>query len=105
MGELSSQAQEQRLIKHFQELEFKPFEFHGYLGKRRIVSFGWRYDYATERLAKAGAVPPFLLLFPERAAEVASVAAEDLPQALITEYQAGAGIGWHRDKAAFGEVL
>jgi len=25
-------------------LPFKPFEFHGYLGKRRIVSFGWRSD-------------------------------------------------------------
>jgi len=24
---------------------------------------------------------------------------------LVTEYGAGAGIGWHRDKAVFGEVV
>jgi alkylated DNA repair dioxygenase AlkB len=24
---------------------------------------------------------------------------------LVSEYAAGAGIGWHRDKAVFGEVL
>jgi alkylated DNA repair dioxygenase AlkB len=28
-----------------------------------------------------------------------------LQQALVTEYHAGAGIGWHRDKAVFGEVV
>jgi hypothetical protein len=26
---------------------FKPFAFHGYLGNRRVVSFGWRYDYGA----------------------------------------------------------
>ena len=35
MEELISHAQEQQLVHHFQELEFKPFEFHGFLGKRR----------------------------------------------------------------------
>jgi hypothetical protein len=43
--ELFSRTQERRLLDQFQELEFKPFEFHGFLGKRRIVSFGWRYDF------------------------------------------------------------
>jgi alkylated DNA repair dioxygenase AlkB len=28
-----------------------------------------------------------------------------LQQVLVTEYDAGAGIGWHRDKAVFGEVV
>ena len=26
-------------------------------------------------------------------------------QALLTQYQPGASIGWHRDKAVFGEVI
>ncbi len=29
----------------------------------------------------------------------------DLQHALITEYSPGAAIGWHRDKAVFGEVV
>ena len=29
----------------------------------------------------------------------------ELQHVLVTEYGAGAGIGWHRDKAVFGEVV
>ena len=31
--------------------------------------------------------------------------ADDFRQALINEYRPGAGIGWHRDKAQFDEVV
>ncbi|HYO90767.1 MAG TPA: alpha-ketoglutarate-dependent dioxygenase AlkB, partial [Pyrinomonadaceae bacterium] len=30
---------------------------------------------------------------------------EELQHVLVTEYGPGAGIGWHRDKAVFGEVV
>ena len=52
VGELISHAVEKDLVNHLQELEFKPFEFHGFLGKRRIVSFGWRYDFGGGGLQK-----------------------------------------------------
>jgi hypothetical protein len=26
-------------------LPFREFEFHGFTGKRRTVSYGWRYDF------------------------------------------------------------
>jgi hypothetical protein len=48
-----SSAEEQALLKRLEELPFKPFEFHGYLGKRRMVSFGWRYDYDGKTLPTA----------------------------------------------------
>ena len=35
----------QQLVGHVEALPFKEFEFHGYTGKRRVVSFGWRYDF------------------------------------------------------------
>jgi hypothetical protein len=41
-----SAGDEQALIERFQGLPFKPFEFQGFLGKRRVVSFGWRYDFS-----------------------------------------------------------
>jgi hypothetical protein len=40
-----SEAVEQNLLKDVRGLPFREFEFHGFLGKRRIVSFGWRYDF------------------------------------------------------------
>ncbi len=48
---------------------------------------------------------PFLLALRGRVAALAGLAPEALGQALVTEYPPGAAIGWHRDKAVFGDVL
>jgi alkylated DNA repair dioxygenase AlkB len=99
-------AQEERsYVEQFEALPFKPFEFHGYLGKRRIVSFGWRYDYAGRTVRPSEPLPDFLVPLRERAAQVAGLAGGRLRQALVTEYAPGAPIGWHRDKPEFGEVV
>ena len=97
--------EERALVARFAELPFKEFEFHGYTGKRRTVSFGRRYDFADERLHEAAEMPDFLLSLRDAAAAFAGLAAERLRHALVTEYAPGAGIGWHRDKDAFGIVL
>jgi hypothetical protein len=31
-------------LEYIKVLPFREFEFHGFTGKRRIVSFGWRCD-------------------------------------------------------------
>ena len=55
-----SAEQERDLLARIEALPFKEFEFHGFLGKRRTVSFGWRYDFDKSRIEKveesAGAV-------------------------------------------------
>ncbi len=93
------------LVRHFETLPFQPFAFHGYLGNRRIVSFGWRYDYAGRALRESDAIPEFLHPLRNSAAVLAGVPRETLQQALVTEYAAGAGIGWHRDKPMFEDVV
>ena len=100
-----SAGDEQALIERFQGLPFKPFEFHGFLGNRRVVSFGWRYDFSGATLRPSDDIPPFLLPLRERAAAFAGIAAEGLQQILINEYAPGAGIGWHRDKSMFEDVV
>lgn len=104
-GDVLSPGEEESLVEHFAELPFKPFEFHGFLGKRRVVSFGWRYDYGAQRVQPSTPMPDFLLPLRERAAEVAGIAYERLQQALVTEYAPGAAIGWHRDKPMFKDVV
>jgi len=34
--------EERELLDRFSDLPFREFEFHGFTGKRRVVSFGWR---------------------------------------------------------------
>ena len=98
-------AAEHELVARIAELPLREFEFHGYTGKRRVVSFGWRYDFAARRLDRVDDMPDFLRALRERAASFAGLAPESLQQVLVTEYAPGAGIGWHRDKAEFGQVI
>lgn len=93
------------LVDELTPLPFKDFEFQGFVGKRRTVSFGWRYDFNTHILQKSDDMPPFLLALRNRAAAFAAIDATALQQALIIEYRDGAGIGWHRDRPIFGDVI
>lgn len=86
-------------------LAFKPFEFHGYQGNRRIVSYGYRYDYTGRALRASEPMPDFLMSLREIASQFSGIAAERLEQALVTEYAPGAGIAWHRDKPMFEDVV
>ena len=104
-NELISRDAEKALLEHVRQLPFKEFEFHGYVGKRRTVSYGWSYDFQKERLREADDMPEFLRDLRVIAAAFADLEPERLQQVLVTEYEAGAGIGWHKDKAVFGDVI
>ena len=97
--------EERALLAAFAALDFAAFAFHGHVGRRRVVSFGRAYDFEREALRDAPPIPPFLLALRGRVAALAGLAPETLGQALVTEYPPGAAIGWHRDKAVFGDVL
>jgi alkylated DNA repair dioxygenase AlkB len=104
-GELISPDQERTLLEALPALPFKEFEFHGFRGKRRTVSFGWHYDFNGDGLKQTGALPDFLLPLRRRAAEFANLEPQALEHVLLTEYRPGAGIGWHRDRSQFGDVI
>jgi alkylated DNA repair dioxygenase AlkB len=100
-----SPEEENSLLQHIKGLPFREFEFHGFTGKRRIVSFGWRYDFNGGGLTKTEDMPEFLFGVRARAERFADIAPGALQQVLITEYSAGAAIGWHKDRSVFGDVV
>lgn len=104
-AELISADEEAALIAAISELPFAPFDFQGFQGNRRIVSYGGRYDFSAGRLLEAEPLPAFLEPLQAKAADFAGVEAEALRQALVTEYAPGAGIGWHRDRSQFDKVI
>jgi alkylated DNA repair dioxygenase AlkB len=103
--ELLSSDQEATLLKMLQPLPFREFEFHGFFGKRRVVSFGWRYDFNGGGLRQTDGIPAFLLPVREAAAAFAELPPKRLQQVLVTEYRPGAAIGWHKDRSIFGEIV
>ena len=74
-------------------------------GKRRVLSYGWHYDFEERKLQPADDIPAFLWTVRRRAAAFAGLTPEDLLHALITEYRPGTTIGWHRDKGVFDQVI
>ena len=103
--DLIDAAEELRLVEAFADLPFKEFEFHGFLGKRRVVAFGFRYDYNGGGLQAAAPIPDFLLPLRERAAAFAGLPPDRLAHALVTEYRPGTSIGWHRDRPYYDDVV
>ena len=99
-----SPAIEQELILGIQTLPLQPFQFGEFEGKRRVASFGFRYDYALRQLKRAEPIPAWLA---EIVANVETFGgpATRIQQVLCTEYGVGVGIGWHRDKPHFDEIF
>jgi alkylated DNA repair dioxygenase AlkB len=97
--------QEGKLERELAALPFEPFDFHGYKANRQVVGFGFRYDYGSRKVIDAPPLPSFLDPLRRRIAEAFGRNAEAFQQVLINEYRPGAGIGWHRDKPQFDEVV
>ncbi|HZG10274.1 MAG TPA: alpha-ketoglutarate-dependent dioxygenase AlkB [Allosphingosinicella sp.] len=102
---LIDEAEEQALVADLAQLPFRAFEFQGYLGHRRTISFGWHYAFDGSGLGETEPMPDWLVPVRGRAAAWAGLPGEALEHVLLTEYSPGAGIGWHRDRPVFGDVI
>ena len=100
-----SEIEEAALLARLEALDLMPFRFHGWEGKRRTQSFGWRYDFDDASFRPADPLPCWLLPLRDRAAALARIAPEAFVHVLLARYDPGAGIGWHRDRDVFEQVV
>ncbi len=103
-GDFISGAFERELIAGVTSLPLQPFQFGQFEGKRRVASFGWRYDYSLRRLLPAEPVPAGLRPCSSKS-NPSEVPARGSPRCYCTEYETGVGIGWHRDKPHFDRIF
>jgi alkylated DNA repair dioxygenase AlkB len=103
--DIVSPAEEADLAARLAGLPFEPFQFRGYEGRRRVVSFGLRYDFNGPGLVEAEPLPDWLLPVRDRAAAFAGLPPAAFAHVLINEYREGAPIGWHRDRPVFEKVV
>lgn len=98
-------AIEQDLIDRIAALPLQRFQFGAFEGNRRVASFGYRYDYALQRLAEAEPIPDWVTPVARRVEAWAGLPEASVRQVLCTEYEVSVGIGWHRDKPHFDKVF
>jgi alkylated DNA repair dioxygenase AlkB len=96
---------ERELIAHVAELPLKPFQFGAFEGHRRVKSFGFRYDYTLQKLTESDPIPDWLKDVARSVERFGNLGGGSIRQILCTEYEAGVGIGWHRDKGHFDKVF
>jgi alkylated DNA repair dioxygenase AlkB len=98
-------ATEAELVARLAALPLQPFQFGAYEGKRRVASFGFRYDYGLRKLQDADPIPGWLTHVIRAVEAFGGLPAASVRQILCTEYDAGVGIGWHRDKPHFDRIF
>lgn len=103
--EAVSAADDAALAARVDAAPLAPFQFGQWQGKRLTVSYGSGYDFTRQRVAEAPPMPDWLLRLRGRLAPLAGKQPEDFVQALLIRYDRGAGIGWHRDRPQYGDVI
>ena len=100
-----SEAEEQALIREIQSVQLASFQYYQFTGKRRLASFGWKYEFGKNEITRAPDMPAFLLPLRTRAGKLFDIDPNSISQSSIIEYSIGSPIGWHRDIAHFGVVV
>jgi len=103
--DLIERDEERDLIARLEAEELTPFRFQGWLGNRKTESFGWRYDFDDASFSPAQPIPDWLEPLRAKAASFADVARDDFVHVLLARYDPGAGIGWHKDRDVFEQVV
>jgi len=98
-------AAERALERRIDAAPLEPFRFGQWRGKRLTANYGSGYDYQRGRLAPAPPLPGWLTDARDALAPQVGRAAGDFVQGLVIRYDPGAGIGWHRDRPQYGEVI
>jgi alkylated DNA repair dioxygenase AlkB len=100
-----SAAEERALEAHIDAAPLAPFQFGQWEGKRLTAHYGSAYDFNRHRLDEAPPLPDWLLALRERLAPQVDREPAAFQAALLIRYDPGAGIGWHRDRPQYGEVM
>lgn len=98
-------AEESELLQAISRLPLEEASYKQWTAKRRIISYGGRYDFSHNRLHPAEPIPPFLDFLRQRISEWTHVPALHFRHALIAEYRPGTQLGWHRDVPEFEIVV
>jgi hypothetical protein len=99
--EFLSVQQEKDLLEAIGLLPLQEAVYRDWKAKRRIVSYGGRYDFTHRELGEAPPIPQFLHPLREQIARWAGVMPALIHHAVIAEYRPGTQLGWHRDVPNF----
>lgn len=103
--EAISSTRETDLAERIDAAPLTPFQFGQWEGKRLTANYGSAYDYQRARPIAAPPQPDWLVELRDQLAPQVDRVPGPFVQGLLIRYDPGAGIGWHRDRPQYGEVI
>jgi alkylated DNA repair dioxygenase AlkB len=92
------------LLDYAQTFTLHTFLFQGYEAKRKVVSFGYDYNFKNRKLKNGSPIPDGFTSLIEKVTAKVGIAGNEFAELLITEYPVGSVINWHRDAPPFNII-
>ncbi|HYE22017.1 MAG TPA: alpha-ketoglutarate-dependent dioxygenase AlkB [Verrucomicrobiae bacterium] len=100
-----SPKEEEFLLQKIKTLELGHLVIQGVPSKRRMIHFGVGYSFETKKLTDRIPIPDWLNPLIENVSKFTKKPPNNFEEILVTEYQPGAGITWHKDADPFGIIV
>ncbi len=100
-----TEEEERKILEVIRKLPLKQPKYDEYVARRRIIGFGWGFDFEKKRLVPGPSLPAFLEPVQRKIAKWLDIPKERVVEALINEYTPGTALGWHRDNETFEEII
>jgi len=100
-----SPTEEAALLAAIGRLDLTEARYKQYTARRRVASFGGTFDYDSNELRAAPAIPDSLALLGEKVAAWLAVDPALFVHMLVAEYRPGTPLGWHRDVPDFESIV
>lgn len=97
--------EEAEVVSYIDDLPFSHSRLGEYVAKRRIIGFGWGFDFREHKLIPGPSLPPFLTPLQRKIGKWLDIPHTRVVEALLTEYTPGSAIGWHRDNESFDAIV
>ena len=100
-----SPTEEAALLAAIGRLDLTEARYKQYTARRRVASFGGTFDYDSNELRAAPAIPDSLAPLREKVAAWLAVDPALFVHMLVAEYRPGTPLGWHRDVPDFESIV
>ena len=100
-----SPTEEAALLAAIGRLDLTEARYKQYTARRRVASFGGTFDYDSNELRAAPAIPDSLAPLREKVATWLAVDPALFVHMLVAEYRPGTPLGWHRDVPDFESIV
>ncbi len=97
--------EEMAILEAIETLPLRKATYNEHRVKRRVMGFGWDYDFEKGRFIPGPPLPDFLLPLQRKIAKWLDIPKKRVVEALINEYTPNTSIGWHSDREKFEHIV